>query len=43
MPDAEQVPAGVDATRPSPARMYDYMLGGTRNLQVAERWSGADL
>jgi hypothetical protein len=31
---AEQVPAGVDPTRPSPARMYDYMLGGTRNLQV---------
>ena len=31
---AEQVPAGVDPTRPSPARMYDYMLGGTRNLKV---------
>jgi S-adenosyl methyltransferase len=31
---AEQAPAGVDPTRPSPARMYDYMLGGTRNLKV---------
>jgi S-adenosyl methyltransferase len=30
----EQVPAGVDPTRPSPARMYDYMLGGTHNFQV---------
>jgi hypothetical protein len=30
----EQVPAGVDPTIPSPARMYDYMLGGTHNLQV---------
>src|ERR1700691_6220022 len=34
MPEPEQVPAGVDATRPSPARMYDYMLGGTHNFQV---------
>ena len=34
MAETEQVPAGVDPTRPSPARMYDYMLGGTRNLQV---------
>jgi hypothetical protein len=34
MADPEQVPAGVDATRPSPARMYDYMLGGTHNFQV---------
>jgi S-adenosyl methyltransferase len=34
MTEAEQVPVGVDPTRPSPARMYDYMLGGTRNLQV---------
>lgn len=31
---AEYVPAGVDPTRPSPARMYDYMLGGTHNFQV---------
>lgn len=34
MAQPEQVPAGVDATRPSPARMYDYMLGGTHNFQV---------
>jgi S-adenosyl methyltransferase len=34
MPEPEQVPAGVDNTRPSPARMYDYMLGGTHNFQV---------
>jgi S-adenosyl methyltransferase len=25
---------GVDATRPSPARLYDYFLGGTHNLPV---------
>jgi hypothetical protein len=31
---AEQAPAGVDLTRPSPARMYDYMLGGTHNFQI---------
>jgi hypothetical protein len=34
MAAAEQIPAGIDPARPSPARMYDYMLGGTRNLQV---------
>jgi hypothetical protein len=34
MADLEHVPAGVDTTRPSPARMYDYMLGGTNNFQV---------
>jgi S-adenosyl methyltransferase len=34
MAEAEYVPAGVDANVPSPARMYDYMLGGTYNLQV---------
>jgi hypothetical protein len=34
MADAEQVPAGVDTSRPSPARMYDYMLGGTHNFAV---------
>jgi S-adenosyl methyltransferase len=28
------VPPGVDATRPSPARMYDYILGGTNNFPV---------
>jgi hypothetical protein len=34
MAEAEYVPVGVDANVPSPARMYDYMLGGTYNLQV---------
>jgi len=34
MTQAEHVPAGIDPTRPSPARMYDYMLGGTHNFQV---------
>jgi hypothetical protein len=34
MAEPEHVPAGVDSTRPSPARMYDYMLGGTHNFQV---------
>src|ERR1700761_1379018 len=31
---ADRVPAGIDPTRPSPARMYDYMLGGTHNFQI---------
>jgi hypothetical protein len=35
--DAEQIPAGVDATRPSPARLYDYYLGGTNNFEVDRR------
>jgi len=34
MGDAGQVPAGVDVTRPSPARLYDYYLGGTSNFEV---------
>ncbi|HEX2323657.1 MAG TPA: SAM-dependent methyltransferase [Streptosporangiaceae bacterium] len=34
MAETEQAPAGIDTTRPSPARMYDYMLGGTHNFQV---------
>ncbi|HEX9033083.1 MAG TPA: SAM-dependent methyltransferase [Streptosporangiaceae bacterium] len=34
MPETEHVPDGVDPTRPSPARMYDYMLGGTHNFQI---------
>lgn len=34
MPDPEQVPPGVDPTRPSPARLYDYYLGGTNNFEV---------
>lgn len=34
MTHAEQPPPGVDVTRPSPARLYDYYLGGTNNFQV---------
>jgi S-adenosyl methyltransferase len=34
MTEPEPVPPGVDPTRPSPARLYDYYLGGTRNLPV---------
>jgi hypothetical protein len=34
MTEIKHVPAGVDPTTPSPARMYDYMLGGTHNFQV---------
>jgi S-adenosyl methyltransferase len=34
MIEAEFVPAGVDPTTPSTARLYDYYLGGTNNYQV---------
>jgi hypothetical protein len=34
MSDREQIPPGVDASRPSPARMYDRYLGGTANFQA---------
>jgi hypothetical protein len=34
MGGAGQVPVGVDVTRPTPARLYDYYLGGTRNFEV---------
>jgi len=34
MTEPEQVLPGVDTTRPSPARLYDYYLGGTHNLPV---------
>ena len=34
MNEMDQVPPGVDASRPSPARMYDRYLGGTANFQV---------
>ena len=40
MTEVEQAPHGVDAATPSPARLYDYYLGGTNNFaidrQVAE-------
>ena len=34
MIEPEQAMPGVDDTRPSPARLYDYYLGGTHNLPV---------
>jgi hypothetical protein len=34
MSEAGQVPGGVDETRPTPARLYDYYLGGTSNFEV---------
>ncbi len=34
MTETEQAPAGVDLTRPSPARLYDYYLGGTTNYAI---------
>jgi hypothetical protein len=34
MSEPDHVPPGVDTTRPSPARLYDYYLGGTNNLPV---------
>jgi len=41
MTEVEQAPPGVDATTPTPARLYDYYLGGTNNFaidrEVAER------
>jgi O-methyltransferase involved in polyketide biosynthesis len=32
--DGERAPAGLDTSRPSVARMYDYYLGGKDNFQV---------
>ena len=34
MSDRKPVPPSVDASKPSPARMYDRYLGGTANFQV---------
>ncbi|MFC4052504.1 SAM-dependent methyltransferase [Actinomadura syzygii] len=34
MSDTDQVPPGVDPDIPSPARMYDFYLGGTENFEV---------
>jgi hypothetical protein len=34
MPESAPVPPGVDPTTPSPARIYDYVLGGTHNFPV---------
>jgi hypothetical protein len=34
MTEVGEVPPGVDPTRPSPARLYDYFLGGANSLPV---------
>jgi S-adenosyl methyltransferase len=34
MTEAQRVPPGVDPETPSPARLYDYYLGGTDNFQA---------
>jgi len=34
MTEAGRVPEGVDVTRPTPARLYDYYLGGASNFEV---------
>jgi hypothetical protein len=38
----ERVPAGVDATRPSIARVYDHLLGGEDNF-AADRAVGEQI
>jgi hypothetical protein len=34
MSELADIPPGVDPSRPSPARLYDYFLGGTNNFPV---------
>jgi hypothetical protein len=34
MTEALRLPEGLDITRPSPARIYDYMLGGSHHFEV---------
>jgi hypothetical protein len=34
MPETPLIPPGVDPTKPSPARIYDYILGGIHNFPV---------
>jgi S-adenosyl methyltransferase len=34
MADAQLIPPGVDTSTPSPARLYDYYLGGTSNFEA---------
>lgn len=51
MTDTDEVPAGIDATVATPARMYDYWLGGHNNFaadriaaqKVLEFWPEAPL
>ncbi len=40
MSEAERVPTGVDPSRLSAARVYDYILGGTNNFEIDR--AGAD-
>lgn len=35
----DEIPPGVDPSQPSPARVYDYLLGGTHNFE-ADRAAG---
>jgi hypothetical protein len=34
MPDTPPLPAGMDASRPTPARIYDYMLRGNQHFEI---------
>ena len=34
MTEDQRVPPGVDPATPSPARLYDYYLGGTNNFRA---------
>jgi hypothetical protein len=38
-----EIPPGVDPTRPSPGRLYDYFLGGTDNFEIDRRTAEAIL
>ena len=33
MTGPQDPPPGLDPTRPSPARVYDYLLGGQQNFE----------
>ena len=37
MSELADVPPGVDPTKPSPARLYDYFLGGTNNFPADQQ------
>src|SRR5215471_16115507 len=37
MTPAHQGPAGMDRSRPTPARIYDYMLGGNNNFPADQQ------
>jgi hypothetical protein len=40
MNEGPRVPAGVDTGRPTPARIYDYMLQGNNYFQVERFFAG---